>query len=462
MSRLRSIRTQNTLGAALLAIVVVALSGLVIAVRIDHQDRSQVDRQLRERAAKVQTDSGKATAPGSILAEDDKPGGARNDSNLLAGTDTITRILAGNRIVVQRGEGIASSEHVTARPGLSTVTIDGRDWRSLVQPTSIVPNGRLQVLQSLTPVQQRLQDNGRLIALVALAAMLSSAILAWQAAGLLLRPLERLRHGASKLRPGDSGDQRLSDPGGQQEVTELTATLNSMLERLQRSMRATRRFTADAGHELRSPLASLGIDLETLRHNPDLPPSRRAQMLDAMSYEHARIATLLDGLQQLARGDAEALPQRSVIDVTEVAAAATRAAQRRHPAVRYRNLHAPPTLIDGWNDGIRLALDNLLDNAALHGTPDGRVDVTVASDGTAVRVIVDDDGPGIPLDARRRMTQRFVRGDRPRGHGSGLGLALVDQQARLHGGDLTLGDAPTGGLRATLTIPTVTGITKDR
>lgn len=235
-----------------------------------------------------------------------------------------------------------------------------------------------------------------------------------------------------------------------------------MLERLQRSMRATRRFTADAGHELRSPLASLGIDLETLRHNPDLPPGRRAEMLDAMSNEHARIATLLDGLQQLARGDAEALPQRSVIDVTEVAAAATRAAQRRHPAVRYRNLHAQPTLIDGWNDGIRLALDNLLDNAALHGTPDGRVDVTVASDGTAVRVIVDDDGPGIPLDARRRMTQRFVRGDRPRGHGSGLGLALVDQQARLHGGDLTLGDAPTGGLRATLTIPTVTGITKDR
>jgi two-component system sensor histidine kinase PrrB len=168
--------TEITLAAALLSIVVVALSGLVIAIRIDHQDRAQVDRQLRERAAKVQTDSGKATAPGSILAEDDKTGGARNDSNLLAGTDAITRVLAGDRIVVQRGEGIASSAPVPARLGLSTVTIDGRDWRSLVQPTSIVPNGRLQVLQSLAPVQQRLQDNGRLIALVALTATLTSAI----------------------------------------------------------------------------------------------------------------------------------------------------------------------------------------------------------------------------------------------------------------------------------------------
>jgi two-component system sensor histidine kinase PrrB len=166
------------------------------------------------------------------------------------------------------------------------------------------------VLQSLAPVQQRLRDDGRLIVLVALAAMLTSAILAWLAAGLLLRPLQRLRHGAAKLRPGDSDDQRLPDPGGQQEVTELTATLNAMLERLQRSMQATRRFTADAGHELRSPLASLGIDLETLRHNPDLPTHRRAEMLDAMSDEHARIAATPKHFRCAARPTSPRSPSR--------------------------------------------------------------------------------------------------------------------------------------------------------
>jgi two-component system sensor histidine kinase PrrB len=453
----RSLRTQNTLGAALLAIVVVAASGLVIAARIDHQDRAQVDRQLRERAAKVQTDAGKANAPGSILSEDDKPGGARNDTNLLAGTDTLTRILdPADRVVAQRGDAIRSSEPVAAHSGLSTVTIDGHEWRSLVQPTSIVDNGRLQVLQSLTPVQQRLRETTRLIALVALAASLASALLAWLAAGLLLRPLERLRHGASRLRPGDSGDQRLPEPGGQQEVAELTATLNAMLERLQLSLHATRRFTADAGHELRSPLASLGMDLETLRRNPDLPAPQRAEMLDAMTHEHARLAALLEGLQHLARGDAEALPHRTVVDLAELAASATHAAQRRHPTVRYSVASAPPALIDGWTDGIRLALDNLLDNAALHGSPDGRVDVRVrtSDDGSAVCLIVDDDGPGIPPVARARVTERFARGDHPRSGGSGLGLALVEQQARLHDGELTLQDAPAGGLRARLSLPT--------
>jgi two-component system sensor histidine kinase PrrB len=453
MSRLRSLRVQLTLSAAVLAALVVLLAGVIIAVRIDHQDRAQVDGQLRARAAKVKADGAKAGQRGSLLNEDDKPEGARNDTNLLAGTDTLTRVLSGGGILAQRGEGLPSTQQVPAAAGLSTVEIEGQKWRSLVEPTTIAPNAQLQVLQSLEPVEQRLHDNWRLVAIVAAAATLCGAFATWLIAGLLLRPLERLRQGASTIRAGPETHEQLPEVGGQREVAELSATLNDMLERLQTSMQATRRFTADAGHEIRSPLAGLGMDLETLRRNPDLSPTRRAEMLDAMSREHARIVTLLDGLQRLARGDAAVLPDRTVFEIGDVLADALKAATKRAPSVTFRAGELASGRLQKWEDGIRFALDNLLDNAALHGNPDGVVEASVTANGSDLVVLIDDDGPGIAPEDRERLTQRFSRGADRRSPGSGLGLALVDQQARLHGGRLVLGDAPAGGLRAILTIP---------
>jgi two-component system sensor histidine kinase PrrB len=100
-----------------------------------------------------------------------------------------------------------------------------------------------------------------------------------------------------------------------------------------------------------------------------------------------------------------------------------------------------------------MAVDNLLNNAALHGRqPQGQVHVSLAWDSSQAHISVVDDGPGIPPDQREAVKERFARGRRPRSHGSGLGLALVQQQAELHGGTLALGDAAGGGLRATLTI----------
>ncbi|MHA6758299.1 sensor histidine kinase [Streptacidiphilus sp. PAMC 29251] len=110
-------------------------------------------------------------------------------------------------------------------------------------------------------------------------------------------------------------------------------------------------------------------------------------------------------------------------------------------------------LVEGWPTGLRLALDNLLDNAALHGKAHGRVQVELQADTAAVQVSVTDDGPGIPEDLREAMKARFARGPHPRSDGSGLGLALVEQQTQLHGGTLHLDQAPTSGLRATLTLP---------
>jgi two-component system sensor histidine kinase PrrB len=445
-----SLRTQITVSATVLVVLAIALSGLVIAVRVDHQNRAQVDDQLRARAGKVRQDEAKEGSAGKALLSEN--GGPAKDSALLAGTDTITRVLSGGRVLAQRGEGIPEGQPVDARPGLSTITIDGHAWRSYVEPTTAVSAGRLQVLQSLHPVEQRLAANTRLIATVGGLATLATALAMWLVAGFVSLPLERLREGARVIRPGSA--QRLPEVRRPQEIAELSATLNAMLERLQTSMLATRRFTADAGHELRTPLTGLGMDLETLSHHPGISDDQRAAILQDMTREHQRVVALLDGLQHLARGDAEALPTRTPVDIADLLHDTVAAAQQRHLTTHFAigDFLAPVT-IDGWKDGLGLALANLLDNAALHGRPDGKIDAQVIVADHAVCIAISDDGPGIAAGDRLRLVERFARGESPRSPGSGLGLALVDQQARLHGGALELGESANGGLCARLSLP---------
>jgi len=442
----RSVRAQVTVCVAVLVMLVVAVAGLVITLRIDHRDREDVDRQLLARAEKVQDDTAKLITDG-----DGGQDGADDYGGLLAGSESLVRLLAGDRVVAERGEEPRAPLPVPDSDGFTTLAVGGQTWRSLVQPLDNDTGGRLQVLQNLDSLEHRVADNRRIAIGVAVVATVVAAVGVWLIAGLVLAPLQRLRAGARRILPGEV-DQRLPEVHRPREVADLSATLNGMLERLQDSMLATRRFTADAGHELRTPLTSLGMDLETLLRHPELSEPDRRRTLAAMAVEHHRIVTLLDGLQTLARGDAAALPAPGRVELVELVGVAVDQVRQRHPGVTYQ-FHGTSerVVVSGWAAGLRLAVENLLDNAALHGRPHGTVDVSVRP-GAAVTVA--DDGPGIPADHREEVKRRFTRGDRPRGDGSGLGLALVDQQAQLHGGSLDLGDAPGGGLLATLTIPT--------
>jgi phospho-acceptor domain-containing protein len=166
-----------------------------------------------------------------------------------------------------------------------------------------------------------------------------------------------------------------------------------MLDRLQTAMTATRRFTADAGHGMRTPLASLGMNLETLTQSRTTRTAAR-RAAAASNADHQRLVAVLDGLQALARGDAGALPDREPVDLADLAADAVSHACRRHPAVTYRFFDdGSATTVTGWPTGLRLAIDNLLDNAALHGDPTGTVTISVGAEPGQVRLIVDDDGP---------------------------------------------------------------------
>jgi signal transduction histidine kinase len=226
-----------------------------------------------------------------------------------------------------------------------------------------------------------------------------------------------------------------------------------MLDRLQVDYRqaraaldATRTFTADAGHELRTPLTSLRANLEVLARD-DLDAADRARSLRDALAAHSRLTALIEGLQTLARGDAAAVGARTeAVELGELADAAVVDARRRHPDVAFEFAGSPVAPVDGDPDGLRMLLDNLLENAAVHGGRQVRVHLA-ARDGY-VRLSVEDDGPGVPDAEKGRVFERFARGSAARnGTGSGLGLAIAAQQAELHGSRIKLEDSPLGGAR---------------
>jgi signal transduction histidine kinase len=447
MRPFRSIRAQLAASVGLLVLVIVALAGVVIVAQMDTRDRAVLDAQLRARAERVGEDLSKVI--GDHGASRDEYG------DLLAGSQSLVRVIVDGVVVAERGEVPDEQIPAPTVDGLSTILVDGEEWRSLV-----VVDGSgvdVQVLQSLSPLNQRLTANAWLVTAVTIIATLLAIAGGWLIASVILQPLRALTRGAQHIRDAHHIEDRMPRVSTPAEVAELSETLNDMLERLERSTNATRRFTADAGHELRTPLAAAAAALEVIQRNPELGAAERHALLDSAGADVARTTALLDGLQRLARGDAGALPTREMVDVADLAADAVRTAQRRHPSIRYElDDQAPadsaPLLV--WRDGIRLAIDNLLDNAAHHGRENGHVRVTIHTDASTTTVTVADDGPGIPPDQRSTMRERFARGKDVRGPGSGLGLALVDQQAALHGGEFILEQSEPGGLSATLALPT--------
>jgi signal transduction histidine kinase len=226
----------------------------------------------------------------------------------------------------------------------------------------------------------------------------------------------------------------------------MLARLESSVGETEAALEATRRFAADVGHELRTPLTSIRANFGTLERNPELGAEERTATLAELAREQDRLVAMLDSLQALARGDAgKALPMEPV-EFASVVDAAVEAARRRHPSAEFEMRHedGDSARVHGWPDGLRLLVDNLLENAVRHGGR--RIGVTLAGD----RLVVDDDGPGIPDSERELIFERFFRGGRTRAPGSGLGLALVAQQVGLHGGAIDVSESSSGGARFTI------------
>ena len=309
-------------------------------------------------------------------------------------------------------------------------------------------------------------DRGGTRLLVAVAVALPIALLVAGGGALLiarrgLSPLDAIVELAGGLGAEDLSRRiRVADGAGDEIVTLVTA-LNAMLDRLERSVGGMRRFTADASHELRTPIAALMGEVELALTHPRDPAELRVTLGGALE-QLADLSRLIEGLLVLARSDAGKLPLApEEVDVSDMA----RRVCEPYEAVaveRGIELRLEPSPRGGARvkaDPLWLgrALANLVDNACKFTASGGRVTVAVSTDEPkgVVEVRVTDTAPTVPVEERERLFERFYRSASTRGTvgGFGLGLPIAREIVVAHGGRLTLGSNDTGGNVFTIALP---------
>lgn len=283
------------------------------------------------------------------------------------------------------------------------------------------------------------------------------ALVSWYVVGRALRPVEALRRGAEDI-TGSGGSRRLPLPESRDEVGRLALTLNDMLARLDASSAQQRSFVSDAAHELRSPLASLRTQLEVARRlggRAEWDATAAGALLDV-----ERLSRLVDDLLLLARLDERpgARLRRTAVDCGALADSVASGYAGSRVAVRVTSPVPTASSVHGDAEALRRVLANLIDNAVIHAA--ALVEISVVRDGAWVLIRVADDGPGIPASERARVFDRFTRRDDSRSRlagGAGLGLPIVRELVRSHGGTVELTDARAGesppGLAATVSLP---------
>jgi signal transduction histidine kinase len=442
----RSLRGRLTLGITLVLGVVLAGAGVMVSRYVDRSERSALDDRLKA-TAELSRETALAAVQQSLPSND------RRLDQVLSASGTSLRLLLGGRVLLDSGRPPAGVRPAP-RDGLRTFTARDQRYRSYVvslEQPDLGGLARLEVTTGLTGLEERQAQLDRRLAAFGLGALLLAGAGVWFVANLLLRPLARLRAETANIASTADLDRRVPGDDGAAELRSLAASFNDMLARLGRSAAATRRFTADAGHELRTPLTSVLATLSALSRHPDIPREQRAELVEDALAEHRRLVDLLDGLQALARGDAAPVAHTEV-DLAEVVAASVAAAASRHPTVAWSSeLPEQAVIVGGWEPGLRLVADNLIENAARHGRAGGTVAVRLDAD-RAPTLVVDDDGPGVADADRERIFEPFVRvnGAAPEVAGSGLGLALVAQQVRDHGASIEVAASPLGGARFTV------------
>ena len=290
-------------------------------------------------------------------------------------------------------------------------------------------------------------------ALFAAAAAVLAILLHAQAVRRAFRPLGRSREEVARVLALGEG-KRLTE-AGPVEVRALLTAVNDLLTRLDAAHQAQSRFTAEAAHELRTPVTAMLGELDVTLRQPRSAEAYR-EALVSMREEVARLRQLVEGLTALARIDAGQVDHgRERLRAGELAAAAVEHEAATLAAAQvevHLTVEADPEL-DGHRALLEIALANLLRNAARHA-PRRPVAVRVDRAGPCARVVVDDAGPGVAPDARAGLFDRFARGvdarRRDRG-GLGLGLPIAREVARRHGGDCALETSPEGGLRVVFT-----------
>ncbi|MFY2786959.1 sensor histidine kinase [Rhodococcus sp. MALMAid1271] len=425
-----SLRARVAAATALGATLVVAALAVVTSVAISRNNVNQLDERL--------------TAASQVLIP--------TSTTLEAFLDQLSGAFA---VTIRSGDIVVASTP-TRLPALDTgsqtVDVNGQRFRVYTAESTAVSSISISIGVPAIEAQQVTDEQQRQVILLGLAAIAVSTGLGWLFGGRAVKPLVTLTRQVS-AQPPTAPETRT----GVTEADELAVAIGGMLTRLNEAQDRTnaaldtaRDFAAVSAHELRTPLTAMRTDIEVLR-TLDLEPAQQQEILGDLERTQGRVETTLTALERLASGELSSEGDRIETDIIDICDVAAQDAQRLHPGLDIRVETAPDVEITmrALPTGLRLAVDNVIGNAVRHGDATSIVITAERTDDT-VRVLIDDNGSGVPPSERETVFGRFERGTRAAKGGSGLGLALVAQQAELHGGRAYFTDSPLGGARLVL------------
>jgi len=449
------------LTAAYTAFLVATLAALsvflVLALRSDLNSR--IDREARISLAAIE----------QSYATEGVSGFRETAAVTLRRSGAVTQVLdTRGRVIASYGGDIAVDPMVPARRirqalAGGTLLFDsklgdtGVSFRINAIATAVHGAPRVVAVgESLQGVDEAVRRVLVLLLIAVPVVMAAGAFGAWWLVRNALRPVDRMRRKAEQIGI-ERLHERLSAPHPRDEIGQLAATLNRMLERIESGVRARRQLVADASHELRTPLAAMRAELDVSLMDRSRTPAERA-VLESVREDVDRMTRTVSGLLLLARADEGKLELiEGVVELEREVEGAARPLRAMAEAKGVRlEVDGQPSRTDGDPQRIQQAITNLIENAIEFTPPGGQVTVNTWQRGNEVGVTVADTGAGIPAEAQPHVFDRFYRADPSRSResgGSGLGLAICREIVTAHGGRVWVQSEEGKGSAFSLALP---------
>ncbi|MET9545911.1 HAMP domain-containing sensor histidine kinase [Streptomyces sp. NPDC006627] len=469
MSRLfGSVRARATLGASLVVALALVAAGAAVLFSLRANLTGQADGRANAAAREVASQLVANRPYGDLdLPDGDEAPVQVVDENgkLVAASEDLERITGTGTDAVKPGPAArpagGGSDGERPEPGETgeiddeaeytdgSATVDGEsgDYRFAAVEVSTEDKGDLTIYAGGSLADEQSAVSTALTSMLIGFPLLLGVVagVTWLVTRRALRPVAAITAEMSAITASEDLARRVPEPDTHDEIARLARTTNETLTALETSVERQRRFVADASHELRNPIASLRTQLEVGAAHPELLD------VDGAVEDTVRLQELAADLLLLARLDAGEKPGGARVDLA--AFVREELSQRTRDRV---DVHTDLKSVEvaGSRGQLARVLGNLLNNAQRHAR--SRVTVTTRTDGMWAVLEVSDDGSGVPPGERERIFERFVRLDDARTRdegGAGLGLAIARDVAARHGGTLVVGEAPSGGARFELRLP---------
>ena len=435
LTRTPSLRARVAVATAIGTAIVVVIAGAVVWFGITSAWKERLDRRLDEAAG---------------FAIPFLPRGLNEIPRTPNDQDTV--------ITVRRDDQVRSNSDITLPPldeGYADTYINGVRYRVRTVEVRTPQPATVEVGATYDDTIAQINNLHRRVILICALSIGAAAVFGWLLAAFAVRPFKRL---AQQARSIDADERPQVAVRGASEAVEIAEAMRGMLQRIwteqdrtKDALASARDFAAVSSHELRTPLTAMRTNLEVLS-TLDMPDEQRTEVLGDVIRTQSRIEATLTALERLAQGQLSTSDDHVPVDITELLDRAAHDAIRIYPGLDVSLVPSPTCIIVGLPTGLRLAVDNAIANAVKHGGAT-QVQLSAVSSRAGVEIAIDDNGGGVPEEEREVVFDRFSRGSTASHSGSGLGLALVAQQAQLHGGTAALESSPLGGARLVLRLP---------